>query len=547
MLFLLGFSAGIMATDYYIDNNNNNGNGTLANPFNNFNDALSAAGPGDVIWVMEGTYNLGSELETVRSGTANNRITIRAYNDSQRPVLRRTARVASIEHQYITLRSLIFDGQWGERDVIRVRSGGDHLIIKNCVVRNGKRDGIDIASADNVLIEDCVIHHMLNGSFNNQQDAHGIVATGQQNLTIRGCNIYYVTGDCFQTDPNRGYPLWDNVLIENCTMWTGPLPADAAEWNAGQIPGENAVDTKINEDEVSSGYRPRITIRNVTAYGFEPGYITNRAAFNIKEQVECTMENILAYNNEIAFRLRGPGSRGGAHVTIINAIAYDNVKVFRAEDDIEELKIYNSTFDNSSGGRYFQNAGGGYEQSSFDMRNCLFVGSKPSDASHSSNLSADAGFFQNMANNDYHLTWNSAAIDAGETIAIVTTDYDGNTRYSGSYDIGAFEYDSATGIDPEAPLAIGDFQLGDNYPNPFNPETQIPLTVNRSGPVQLVIYNVLGQRVRELLNRTLETGSYRFTWDGLDDRGNPMTSGIYLYRLESGKTAQAVKTMHLIR
>ncbi|MEZ4764600.1 MAG: hypothetical protein R3C26_15895 [Calditrichia bacterium] len=65
--------------------------------------------------------------------------------------------------------------------------------------------------------------------------------------------------------------------------------------------------------------------------------------------------------------MRGPGSNGGAHITIINSIAYDNETTFRTEDDLEKLLIYNSTFDIGTGNRYFQNASGGYDPAGFDF------------------------------------------------------------------------------------------------------------------------------------------------------------------------------------
>ena len=57
---------------------------------------------------------------------------------------------------------------------------GKNAIFRHLEVKNGTKDGIDAADADNLLIDNCHIHHFLNGSFSNQADAHGIVVTGTQ-------------------------------------------------------------------------------------------------------------------------------------------------------------------------------------------------------------------------------------------------------------------------------------------------------------------------------------------------------------------------------
>ncbi len=93
------------------------------------------------------------------------------------------------------------------------------------------------------------------------------------------------------------------------------------------------------------------------------------------------------------------------------------------------------------------------------------------------------------------------------------------------------------------------FRLRQNYPNPFNPETRIrfDLPANAStGDVTLEIFNAAGQKVRTLLNRSLESGSYTALWDGRDDHGNTVSSGVYIYRL-STPGFRAQKKMLLVR
>jgi hypothetical protein len=75
------------------------------------------------------------------------------------------------------------------------------------------------------------------------------------------------------------------------------------------------------------------------------------------------------------------------------------------------------------------------------------------------------------------------------------------------------------------------YTLDQNYPNPFNPETNIPFKLKETGQVHLTVYNMTGQLVRTLADVYYETGSYEVTWDGRDDIGTPLPSGLYLYNL----------------
>ena len=102
-------------------------------------------------------------------------------------------------------------------------------------------------------------------------------------------------------------------------------------------------------------------------------------------------------------------------------------------------------------------------------------------------------------------------------------------------------------------LAVGGFALPQqarlqaNFPNPFNPETTIPMLVPAGqGPVRLLIYNAAGQQVRVLLDRPLSAGRHKIYWDGRDQAGRKMGSGVYLYRMETNTVAQT-RSMTLLK
>ncbi len=85
------------------------------------------------------------------------------------------------------------------------------------------------------------------------------------------------------------------------------------------------------------------------------------------------------------------------------------------------------------------------------------------------------------------------------------------------------------------------FDLKQNYPNPFNPSTNLSYSVAEKCDVKLIIYNTLGQKVRELLNTTQNAGNYKINWDGRDEYGKQAPSGIYIVQFESNNYKKAVK------
>lgn len=90
-----------------------------------------------------------------------------------------------------------------------------------------------------------------------------------------------------------------------------------------------------------------------------------------------------------------------------------------------------------------------------------------------------------------------------------------------------------------------DFELSQNYPNPFNPETVITYRMAQRGRVELAVYNLLGQKVRVLASETKPAGTYTVSWNGTDDRGSRVSSGVYVYRLRFGQRTQTKKMILL--
>ena len=88
-------------------------------------------------------------------------------------------------------------------------------------------------------------------------------------------------------------------------------------------------------------------------------------------------------------------------------------------------------------------------------------------------------------------------------------------------------------------------RLYQNHPNPFNPQTTIRFDWPQSGRVELSLYNLSGQLVKTLVDEVYPAGSYSLQWDGTDQRGRAVASGLYLYRLERGRQVETRKLLLL--
>ena len=91
-----------------------------------------------------------------------------------------------------------------------------------------------------------------------------------------------------------------------------------------------------------------------------------------------------------------------------------------------------------------------------------------------------------------------------------------------------------------------EFALKQNYPNPFNPNTKIEFSLAKSSDVKLVIYNLLGQEINSFTIKNMTKGLHHFNWNGTDNKGFDVASGIYIYRITAGEFV-STKKMALLR
>ncbi len=277
------------------------------------------------------------------------------------------------------------------------------------------------------------------------------------------------------------------------------------------------------------------------------------------------------------------------NLRIINGFASNGGGIYLSNSSptFEKVSVTNNSADNFGGGIYcgkfsypeFINTtisensagsdGGGIYCFFSDpyFQNCILWNDSPDEIYLSSNSSVQVSFsdiqggwegegniddnplFADPQNGDFHLTWAnfpipdstmSPCIDAGDPNS--PPDPDGTFA-----DMGAFYYEQSIGIVIDnIQSSIDDIQLS-NYPNPFNPTTTIEFSIQNNSKIELVVYNIKGQKIKTLAQNEFTKGSYSIIWNGIDESGKSISSGVYLYKLKVNGKTEAVKKCLLLK
>jgi hypothetical protein len=112
---------------------------------------------------------------------------------------------------------------------------------------------------------------------------------------------------------------------------------------------------------------------------------------------------------------------------------------------------------------------------------------------------------------------------------------------SGRYYVSPTDVQETT----EEEIVPSAFQLSQNYPNPFNPQCEIRYALPKHAEVNLSVYNVLGQKVKTLVDELQTAGFKTVHWNGKDDKGEEVSSGVYFYKLKAGDYSETKKMILL--
>ena len=251
----------------------------------------------------------------------------------------------------------------------------------------------------------------------------------------------------------------------------------------------------------------------------------------------CTFSNNTATNSFYNSTIYSAGD-----INMTNTIMHDNTdyEIYMVDDTqygyIYDLNVYYCNIKNGEAGIYNQN-----------NANIINWGE--------GNIEDDPLFLLS-GDDPYQLTLGSPCVDTGtpDTTGLYLPPWDllhnhrvwdGDNNGVAIIDMGCYEYDAEPYVEvTQNQIPNTQYQLY-NYPNPFNPETRIVFNLPEEGNVKLIIYNIKGQKVKTMLDCYMSPGRSEMIWNGKDDNGKAVGSGVYFYKLQTPSKSYVRKCMLL--
>jgi len=492
LLLTFGEQKSYSAT-YYVDKNNVNASnlneGTDEDfPWENMQKAASTINGGDTLIVKEGTYE-GSFTFSGLEASREQKTLIKAYTNHT---------VIFSGPGYNGGRVKIENCSWLEfRDFeITNFNQGLHiynsfnLIISNINVHHIGQEAFAIKySSSNILLEDCQASNTHLWQYNGEGFYIGTGSAGPLDttsfITVRNCVIHDVVDEAIEFKPATHHCIAEGNIIYNIETASYFGAIEVNESNLGeQVWGENPLHVVRNN-----------ILYNIDGTAIRAGNgcdIYNNVIYNIEE----SSYGIFANNNN---------------------------------DDTYLRNIYHNTVHLPASRAVYVQSG------TTDIKNNI-------GPSIQYNIPTENNFFINTNSTfeDFHLAPGVAPINAGQDVGI-DIDIEGISRPQGSgWDIGAYEY-VESGITPPP------VNPPTNYPNPFNQTTTINYSVTNAGNVKLIIYDLLGREIKALVDEYQSEGHQTAEWDGTDNDGNIVKSGVYFCHISTKSGVSDSKEMIFLK
>ena len=376
--------------------------------------------------------------------------------------------------------------RWGAFVIFRAASNGSRFA--HCVFEHGTGASVDSVSYSGMLsvynaeadIEDCVIQ-------DKAEQGDGInVRSGW--ARIERCEFNRCS-DAVDSDESGG-TIVDCIFRDTRNDAIDLGAASDVTCSGNEI--YDAVDKGISVGESSVG-----TIENNIIVGCAIGIA-------IKDSSDPLVINNTLFGNGIGIAAYDKsGVPDGGKGTVVNTIIWGSDSTSVSVDSLSTTEFHHSCIE------------GGWEGEG--------------------NIDADP-LWVDRGSADFHLGETSPCIDAGTQEGAPVVDFEGDPRPRGMHwDIGADEawFLGAVDSTPAMPRTLP--TLAPARPNPFNPHTTIGFEVESGAAVRLTIHDLRGATVRTLVDGVRQAGSHAVTWDGRNDAGSAVTSGVYVVRLRAGK------------
>ena len=377
----------------------------------------------------------------------------------------------------------------GNASLINLTAGGAELcngsnvILRNVVFRGntgGKGGGLGICGTE------CFIT-VENGLFedNHAVNDGGAIYCSGSTLHLDSCSFLGNHAD----DDGGAMRIADATLVADRCLFQGN--------SANSLGGALAI-----LYDVGSSVSNSLIAGNVAGFG---GGIY---AGEFSDSADTRLRNVTMVGNRSTFNI-------GAGI----------LAAWQAEVDLAECLIA----ENSAGGALYTDYGAAIHTACNNVYDNLggnYAGDMDDQTGINGNISEDP-MFCDSPHGDYSIANLSPCLPANNGCGVLM----------GRYGEGC----QLTASGPEIPFET---TLGPNHPNPFNPSTSIPFQLSEAGFVHLRIYDLAGRLVRTLLSgQRLEKGPHAIRWNGMDDSGRTITSGVYLCRFDCGLKSDTIKMM----
>lgn len=530
LILIFSFSEVIFAATYYVDKNHSSSSdanpGTKTLPWKTIQHAAETAVAGDTVFIRAGTYY--ESMQTIHSGNSSDGPIVFSAFQGEKPVL---------------------DGAPVSSSTTGVIIDQDYITLLGLEVCNWADTGIWIENAAYLDISDCIVHHVECGIG---------IAYGTHDFVFNRVEVHHFTLYGFDASPSGGDDC-HNGIWNDCVSHTGNDPNQNVDGFAlGHGTQHDFAFNRCTAYDVYDGFDISATLTTLNRCLSHDCWnrcfkiwqdrvqLVNCLGYNAGSAVvdldwdgspgTCTLMNCTFFHGATyTVWVENPADR--LHMTNCILAGGENIGLAFEQMGVANYQGDYNLFQNDNPDRAIA-VGYADEFSSSQIASGAWTSYSGQDA-HSVVASSASDLFVSTSQPDLHLSQASPALDHGTSEGTPIADYDGNPRPSGSgYDIGAYEYQSGTGMhsDGTGGIVPQSAVLYPVFPNPFNSCVVIHFFLPYPQRVDIRIFDISGRLIQNIVSGILSPGEHRAVWNA-----ESMPSGIYLCRMTAGKEIKAVK------
>lgn len=329
----------------------------------------------------------------------------------------------------------------------------------------------------------------------------------------------------FIVDPNNGNlvymigrdRIWRNSNTSYIGLWSNNQTS--VNWTALTNVAAQG-DTALTAIEVTTA-----SPANRLYYGTEDGYIYR-------------IDNANTGNPAVSYMFAHPD---GAYLSCLAADPRNGDRILAVFSNYQTPSLFMT----ENGGSSWTDVSGNLEEHPGGAGNgpsCRWAEIVHSESGPVYFVGTSTGLYSTSSLNGQSTTWSKegASVIGNVVVDMIDSRESDGVVVIGTHGKGVFKATVTTDVETDAQPALpGSVVLHKNYPNPFNPVTHFTYDLKNPVSVSLTIYDLRGRKIRTLVDGAVQNGSREVTWDGTDDAGRAVSSGVYIYRLKAGGAVQS--------